>query len=270
MISYRSLAARTALLAGLAAAPLGLRAEAPAWVKDPCAGIDCSATLTGVGRASLLPEMRISSAVAYAQAVKNLSSDLGETISLNERTFAENQGQSLDSAIKDLSESPLGTSLMKIYGGMNSDAVSVTIQLRALPDGGAKVFAQEYVDAAARTLYVRLLMGRSTVEYLRAAGRPAAARARAARGDAALEKSLEGGFSLYPGRHVRLSSQDVRVGRKNEFTLWVQDDDSGLTWVEQWPVGGADLLQGGQLAAKYVFDKRAKEWTLSTRAGTPE
>ena len=252
MISYRSLAARAALLAGLAAAPLGLRAEEPAWVKDPCAGIDCNAALTGVGRASLLPEMRISSAVAYAQAVKNLSSYLGETISLNERTFAENKGQSLDSAIKDLAESPLGTSLMKIYGGMNSDAVSVTIQLRTIPDGGRRAYAQEFVDSDARTLYVRLLMGRSKA------------------GDSALAKSLGGEFSPYPGRHVRLSSQDVRVGKKNEFTLWVQDDDSGLTWVEQWPVGGADLLQGGQLMAKYVFDKRAKEWTLTRREGASE
>ncbi|MCX5795803.1 MAG: hypothetical protein NTY77_09945 [Elusimicrobia bacterium] len=264
-------AAWAVLLAGLAAAPARLCAQAPAWVNDPCGGIDCAAIVAGVGRADFLPEMRISSAVAYAQAVKNLSSSLAETISLNERTYySDNRGQSLDSAIKDLAESPLGTSLMKIYGGSNSDTVSVTIQLRPLPDGEAKVYAQEYADAAARTLYVRLLMGRRTVEYLRAAGRPAAARACAARGEADLEKSLEGGFSLYPGRRIRMSSQDIRVGRRNEFTLWVQDDDSGLTWVEQWPAGGADLLQGGQLAAKYVFDRRLKEWALARRAGASD
>ncbi|MDD5629387.1 MAG: hypothetical protein PHU21_10010 [Elusimicrobia bacterium] len=248
---------------------VGAPAPTPAWVQDPCAGIDCGSAVAGVGRADLLPEVRISSALAYAQAVKSLSASLAETITLNERAYGEGRGQSADSAIKNLAESPLGSALMKIYGGRNSDTVSVAIQLRVLADSESKVFAQEFLDAAARTLYVRLLMHRSTLDYLRAAQRPAAARTRAARGEAALERSLQEPFTLYPGRHVRMSSQDIRVGRKNEFTLWVQDDDAGLTWVEQWPAGGADLLRGGEVAAKYVFDRRLKDWSLAGRPGAP-
>jgi hypothetical protein len=228
-----------ALAVGLCVIPMSLRAQVPAWVHDPCAGLDCGVTLAGVGRAYFLPEMRISSAVAYAQAVRNLSASLADTLSIRERLHAEDRGQSADSAVKDWVESPIATALIKIYGGTDSDTVSVAIQLKSLAGDGPKVYAQEFIDPAARTLFVRLVMSR---------------------GGAALEQSLAGGFSPWLGRRIRMSSQDVRVGDHNEYTLWVEDDDAGLTWVEQWPSGGADLLQGGQIAAKYVFDRGLKDW----------
>jgi len=223
---------------------MGLRAEVPAWVHDPCAGLDCGATLAGVGRADFLPEMRISSAVAYAQAARNLSASLADVLSVSERLYAEDQGQSGDSAVKDLVESPLGSALIKTYGGPYSDTISVTIQLKSLEGGDVKVYAQEFADPAGRTLFVRLLMSRS---------------------GAALEQRPPEGSSLWRGQRIRMSSQDVRVGRHNEYTLWVEDADAGLTWVEQWPTGGADMLQGGQLAEKYVFDRALKDWTIAPR-----
>jgi hypothetical protein len=189
--------------------------------------------------------MRISSAVAYAQAARNLSASLADVVSVSERLYAEDQGQSGDSAVKDLVESPLGTALTKTYGGPDSDTISVTIQIKNLVGGDAKVYAQEFPDPAARTLYVRLLMSR---------------------GGAALDQRLPEGFSPWRGQRIRMSTQDVRVGRHNEYTLWVEDEDAGLTWVEQWPSGGADMLQDGQLAEKYVFDRALKDWTLAPRA----
>jgi hypothetical protein len=240
---------RAALIFGLWAIPMGLRAQAsaqaPSWVHDPCAGLDCGVMLTGVGRADFLPEMRISSAVAYAQATRALSSSLADILSINERVYAEGAGQNVDSAVKDLVESPLGSALVKTYGGLDSDTISVAIQLKSLEAGGAKVYAQEFSDAAARTLFVRLVMSRD------------------ARDDAALEKRATDGFSLWRGRRIRMSSEDVRVGDHNEYTLWVEDNDAGLTWVEQWPLGGADLLQGGEPVAKYVFDRGLKDWTTA-------
>ncbi|MBI5240995.1 MAG: hypothetical protein HY926_11025 [Elusimicrobia bacterium] len=249
----------------------GAPAPPPDWIHDRCAGLDCAATLAGVGRSDFLPDMRVSSAVAYAQATRNLSASLASILSLNERVYGENSGGTADSAIKDLVESPLGTALMKSYGGMDSDVVSVAIQTRSLSDGDFKVYAQEFSDPAKHTLFVRLMMDRASADYLlsqrRAAGArpPSAARDKALRGAAALEKRLAGAAAPWPGSRIRMSSQDIRVGRKNEYTLWVEDLDAGFTWVEHWPTGGADLLQGGQTAAKYVYDKLLKEWAAKAR-----
>jgi hypothetical protein len=220
--------------------------------------------------------MIISSDVAYAQAARDLSSALANILSLNERLYGEDRGESADSAVKDLVESPVGTALIKTYGGADADTISVAVQVKDLEDGSVKVYAQEFSDPVERTLSVRLLMSRDTADYLLLSRRPvddrslSAMRDRSVRSDSALEGRLGGGFSLWRGRHIRMSSQDVRVGRRNEFTLWVEDDDAGLTWVEQWPLGGADLLQGGQTAAKYVFDKVRREWTARPLAAGAE
>jgi hypothetical protein len=222
------------LVAGLVAP--AARAQTPAWVNDPCAGLDCGAAVAGVGQSVILPEIAISSAIAYAQAVKSLSCSLSNKLSSNERAYGEGAGEVVDSAVKDLTESPLGSALTKTYGGKNSDAISVAIELKP-PPAALRAYAQEFVDPAERTLYVRLVMPRAGSEF-----------------------SLGEGFTVWKSRRIRLSTQDVRVGRQNELTLWVQDADLGLTWIEQWPDGGADLMKDGQVASKYVFDRGARRW----------
>jgi hypothetical protein len=232
-------AAAAALLALGALVPGVLRAEAPAWAGDPCAGLDCGAAVAGVGQAQMLPEPAISSAVAYAQAVKSLASALSIKIASNERAYGEGTGEVVDSALKDLADSPLGSALTKTYGSKNSDSISVAIELKNSPDA-PRAYVQEAVDAAERTLYVRVVLPRSGAEF-----------------------ALGPGFSVWKPRRIRLSTQDVRVGPQNEFTLWVQDADADLTWVEQWPDGGADLMKNGQVAASYVYDRAARRWTLA-------
>jgi hypothetical protein len=236
--------ARIVLIAAAVSAPAAARAAAPAWVSDPCAGLDCAATPAGVGQSSLLPELSISSAIAYAQAARSLSGSLTEFVSVSARQYAEDTGQETaeDSAVKDMVKSPLGAALTKNYASNDADTISVSIELTPLPDAGARVFSQEFVDESSGTLYVRLILDRS--------GNGAA----------------PDGFSAYPGRRVRLNSQDVRVGRYNEFTLWVQDDETGLTWVEEWPMGGADLMKGGQVSASYVFDSAKERWKPTSPA----
>lgn len=223
----------------LLALPAAARAAAPAWAADPCAGVDCAATPAGVGQADLLPETAISSAIAYAQAARGLSAAMAEFVSVNERQYGEDAGQAVDSAVKDMVKSPFGSAMTKTYGSADADTISVAIGLKRIEDAGVRVYAQEFVDVSSGTLYVRLLLDRS------AGGAPA-------------------GFAAWPGRRVKLSSQDVRVGRHNEFTLWVQDEEAGLTWVEQWPMGGADLMKDGQVSAKYVFDP-SSGWRTSRR-----
>lgn len=230
----------SALVLLLVSAPAVLRAQPPAWAENPCVGLDCGAAVAAVGQAEFLPEMRISSAIAYAQAVKNLSSSLSNKMSSNNREFGENAGEEVDSAIKDLTDSPLGSALTKTYGGGNSDEISVAISLNAATNDAVRAYVQEFADPEERTLYVRVVMPRTSGEF-----------------------RLGEGFSSWKGRKIRLSTQDVRVGRQNEFTLWVEDGDSGLTWVEQWPDGGADLMKNGQVAEKFVFDRVGRRWVPS-------
>jgi len=227
---------RTLALALLLIAPAAARAGAPAWATNPCADLDCAATPAGVGQADLLPETAISSAIAYAQAARVLSASLTEFVSVNERQYGEEVGQSVDSAVKDMVKSPLGSAMTKTYGSAEADTISVAIGLKRIADAAVRVYAQEFVDVSSGTLYVRLLLDRSA-----SAAPPS-------------------GFAAWPGRRVKLSSQDVRVGRRDEFTLWVQDEEAGLTWVEQWPLGGADLMKDGQVSAKYVFDRDREAW----------
>jgi len=224
----------------LVSVPAAVRAQPPAWAENPCAGLDCGAAVAAVGEAEFLPEMRISSAIAYAQAVKNLSASLSNTLSSSNRDFGENEAEVVDSAIKDLADSPLGTALTKTYGGVDSDEISVAIRLKSPADGAVRAYVQEFADPDERTLYVRVVMPRGSGEF-----------------------SLGEGFSAWKGRRIRLSTQDVRVGGQNEFTMWVEDGDDGLTWVEQWPDGGADLLRNGEVARKFVFDRIGRRWVPS-------
>jgi hypothetical protein len=214
------------------------RADVPAWLENPCAGLDCSATPAGVGEAAILPELVISSAIAYAQAARGLSSAMDDSVSSSGRQYGEGAGQQEDSAVKGMVRSPLGTALMKSYGasGSDSDTISVAIRLQRIEDPRVRVFAQEYVDLSSGTLFVRLMLDRS--------GR----------------MTPPAGFTTWPGRRILLNSQDVRVGRHDELTLWVRDEDAGLTWVEQWPFGGADLMREGEVSAKFVFDRVREEW----------
>jgi hypothetical protein len=235
-------ARRLLLLAGLL--PAASRAQVPAWVRDPCAGVDCGAAAAGVGQSVVLPEIRISSAIAYALAAKSVSSSLSNRLSSNERAYGEGAGEEVDSAVKDLAVSPLGSALTKTYGGKNSDAISVAIELKSLTDGSVRAYAQEFVDPSERTLYVRLVIPRTAAEF-----------------------RLGEGFRVWKGRRVRLSTQDVRVGVQNELTLWVQDADAGLTWVEQWPDGGADLMKDGRVADRFVFDRIGRRWVPAPKEG---
>ena len=212
-------------------------AGAPAWVSDSCAGLDCAAEIAGVGQADFIPDMRLSSAVAYAQAVRNLSSMMSNRLAVDDRQYGESRGQSLDSAVKAVVASPLGVAMTKIYGDASSDYISMAIELKPLEDPNLQVYAQEYVDVSSQTLYVRLVMSRSAV--------PMAA--------------LADGVPWRGGR-IRVTSQDIRVGRKNELTLWVEDQDAGLTWVEHWPTGGADLMRDGRIASSFVFDQWRNAW----------
>lgn len=232
------------LLAALLLAPAAAHADVPAWANDPCVGLDCAATPAGVGQSSLLPEMTISSAIAYAQAARSLSGAMTEFVSVNARQYQEESAQAVDSAVKDTVKSPLGAALTKNYAGSDADTISVSIMLQRVTDPAVRVFAQEAVDASSGTLYVRLMLYRSP------------------------DATPPAGFVPWPGRRVRLNSQDVRVGRHNEMTLWVQDDEAGLTWVEQWPMGGADLMKDGQVQTSFIFDRAHERWMASTK-GTP-
>lgn len=222
-------------------------AEPPVWTSDPCAGLDCSEVVAGVGQADLLPEIKISSAVAYAEAARQLSSRLSDVVSVEVKSYGEDRGQLMDSAVKDLSRSALGAALTKTYGDENADTISVTVALNPIDAGKLQVYAQEYVDLSSQTLWVRLVTGRAEAE----GAAPAAGADLAARLPDA---------TLWRGGRIRLSSEDVRVGRRDEFTLWAEDDDAGLAWVERWPGGGGDLLRGGAVAQQYVYDQRLDRW----------
>lgn len=230
------MASRAALIVALLGAPAAVRAQAPPWANAPCAGLDCAATPAGVGAADLLPEPAVSSAIAYAQASRALAASLESALSVRERVYGEDADSTMDGAVKDLVRSPLGAALTKTYALTDSDMITTTIDLRPPVEPGVRVFAQESVDVSSRTLYVRLALSRD----------PAAA--------------APPGFSLWPGRRVRLSAQDIRVGRQNELIFWVEDADAGLTWMEQWPTGGADLVRAGGRTEKFVFDGLADAW----------
>jgi Xaa-Pro aminopeptidase len=250
--------------------PLALRAQAPSWVKDSCAGLDCGAVLAGVGEADFIPEARISSAVAYAQAARSLSLRLASTMTLRDRQYAQRAGEAHDSAVKDWVESPMGMALTKAYAENDSDVIDVTIELKRLLDKNVRVYAQEFLDPASGALAVRLVMNRSASDYFLAVRRSATAtelataREAMAAGDAALEAALGPGFSRWMGATVRLASQDIRVGKHNEFTLLVETGEDSLTWVEHWPSGGADLLRHGEAAEQYAYDNASSRWTRRT------
>ncbi len=234
-----------AVAAVLGLMPVSARAQQrPAWLADPCAGLDCARTLVGVGQADLLPEIKLSSAVAYAEAARELSLGLADFVSVGVQAYGEDAGQVLDSAVKDLARSPLGSSLTKTYGDENADTISVTIKVNPFDEAAMRVYAQEFVDISSQTLYVRLVAERA------APGDDAGLRARLA----------DDGYVVWRGGRLRLASEDVRVGRRNEFTLWAEDQDAGLAWVEHWPSGGGDLLRGGEVAQQYVYDKRLDRW----------
>lgn len=260
----RSLAAAS-VLALLLAAPS--RAEVPAWAADPCAGLDCSWAVAGVGEADLVPDVRVSSAVAYAQAARALAQRLGDSMAMRERLYTEEAGSAGDSSTKDLVESPLGAALTKTYAGTDSDLVTVTVRLQRLA-AGTTVFAQEAVDASSGTLRVRLAMTRAAVEYARAASTATAAGREAPsdalrRADGALAERLGPGASAWPGRDARMATQLLRVGGHDEVTLLVQDRDAGVTWIEHWPTGGADLLTSDGRTEKLLFDKPTNRWVAA-------
>jgi len=279
-----------ALLA--AALPASGQAAAPEWRENPYAGLDRGAVLAGSGEADYAPEMRISSAIAYAQSVKTLSDSLVNFISLRGVSYGENKGQSANDAVKDLVESPLGAALTKTYAGRNSDIVELTIAVNRLEDELVKVYAQEQEDAAAATLHVRVVMARSTADYLlfvkSRGGSEGDIRARAAgklgpaetdrmlrrfrdlkdamgRDNPALERSLAAPYAVWKGGRLRLNFREIRVGRRSEYTLLVEDKDAGIGWIEHWPTGGADLMKGGQVAQSFVFAKASGRW----RPGRP-
>lgn len=221
------------------------RAGAPSWVGDACAGLDCGADYASVGQADFLPEMRLSSAVAYAQAVRGMSAMISNRIVVDDRMYEEGRGKAEDSAVRAIVTSPLGSAMTKIYGDDASDFISMAIELNPLAAPAPRVYAQEYVDVSSQTLYVRLVMSRTSA--------PVAAFADAV---------------PWKGGRIRVSSEDVRVRRKNELTLWVEDQDAGLTWVEYWPTGGADLMRDGRVSSSFVFDRVRGAWK-STAAAPP-
>lgn len=217
-------------------------AAAPAWIDDPCAGLDCAADAAGVGQSELLPEMRLSSAAAYASAARELSSRFSDRTAVDDRLYLEGGGKAEASAVVAVVDSPLGRAMTKIYGDDSSDLISSAVELRRLDEGSPPVYAQEYVDVSSQTLYVRLVMSRSTATI-----------------------SIPAGGVAWKGARVRVSSEDIRAGRKNELALWVEDEDAGLTWVEYWPDGGADLMRGGAIQSSYVFDRLRGVWKDSAR-----
>lgn len=230
------------LCAAAACAPV-MAAEPPGWLSDPCAGVDCSSVYAGVGQADLLPVVRISSALAYAEAARRVGERFGERMAINERVYGENAAESADSAVRDVMRSPLGAAMTKTYGDAEADVVSVTVDLKPLA-AGVTAYAQEFVDPEARTLYVRLLLPRASS----AAAPPGAP---------------------WRGASIRVASEDLRAGRRNEFFLLAQDRDAGLTWVERWPGGGADLLKDGEVAAKYVYDRARESWGPAPASAEP-
>lgn len=252
--------------------PAGAAQAAPAWVSDPCAGIDCSTTLAGVGQADLLPDIRISSAIAYAEAARQLSSVLEERLAMGSHVYGERAGQLADSALKSVVESPLGAALTKTYGDADDDMISVAVTLNPISDPAVKAYAQEFLDVSSATLWVRLLMTRSSAEYFQdvsasSAAATSQARATLAEDDAALEARLSGELIPWAGQRWRVSSQDIRAGSRNEYILWAEDQDARLAWEESWPYGGASLLKDGQVAARYVFDSDLNQWEKVKESG---
>jgi hypothetical protein len=213
------------------------RADAPAWLNDPCDGLDCRAAYAGVGQADFIPEMRLSSAVAYAQAARNLSAMISDKIQVDDKFYEEARGTVGNSALKAVSSSPLGNSMTKIYGDDHSDLITMAVELKRLEDPDLQVYAQEYVDVSSRTLYVRLSMSRSA--------KPLSPFADSVR---------------WNGGRIRVSYQDIRAGRKTELTLFVEDQDADMTWEEYWPIGGAELFRGGKVASIYMFDPDRNDW----------
>lgn len=210
-----------------------VRAEPPPWMAEPCAGVDCGAFFVGVGQADVLPEPRLTSAVACAQAARALGGALGDAVAVNARSYGEERGAEADSVVRSVVRSPLGAAMTKAYGEGDADVISVTVDLK--PSPATRVFAQEVLDEREGALYVRLLIAKT------AAAEPA-------------------GFAVWAPRRLRLSTQDVRVGGKNELTMLVEDLDAGLSWMERWPTGGGDLMRGAEVAAKYVHHGLLRSW----------
>jgi hypothetical protein len=84
-------------------------------------------------------------------------------------------------------------------------------------------------------------------------------------------KSLEplDGAVLWNGGRIRVSYQDIRAGRKTELTLYVEDQDAGMTWEEYWPIGGAEILHDGKVASIYLFDQDRGSW-MPTQTALPK
>jgi hypothetical protein len=181
--------------------------------------------------------MRLSSAVAYAQAVRGLAAMISNRIVVDDRMYEEGRGKAEDSAVRAIVTSPLGSAMTKIYGDDASDFISMAIELKPLADPAVLVYAQEYVDVSSQTLYVRLVMSRTSAPV----------------------PAFAGGVPWKGGR-IRVSSEDVRIRRKNELTLWVEDKDAGLTWIEYWPTGGASLAREGRASSSFVFDRLRGAW----------
>jgi hypothetical protein len=276
--------------------PAAAEAVAPAWTNDAYAGLDKDCALAGLGQSDFFPEVRISSAVAYAYSVRKMSESLADIISMQARSYSEDAGSVEDSAVKDLVRSPLGSALTKTYGDAESDDMEMTIAVRRLDDDNVRVYAQEYPDAAARTLHVRTVMSQSTVDYLIFAKRYGASemeimastvgklqpsetsdlvqrfkklKVAMATANSALEGRLGDGFAVWKGGNLRLDSREIRAGKHSEDTLFVEDKDLGLGWIERWPSGGADLMKGGEVVAQYTFNKRLKQWVASPGAQDP-
>jgi len=146
-------------------------AQRPDWLQDPCSGLDRDAVLCGMGSSEIKPEEEITSAIAVAFAIKDLSSILSLKVSQLSKNYAEktlSEGGIAESATKNTMKSPLGFALFKNYA--SSDAaqtltmLSVEVDEIAAPDFA--MFWQTYTDSRKKELYARVLVPLASVRYL--------------------------------------------------------------------------------------------------------
>lgn len=164
---------RDVLLAALAfllgAAPVF--AQRPDWVQDPCSGMGRASVLCGLGSSEIKPDEEITSAIAFAFAVKDISSLLSLKVSQLGKNYGEktsSEGELSESATKNSMKSPFGFALFKTYAS-NDAAQTLTVlsvEVAEIRDPDFQMFWQQYTDTKKGEVYVRAMVPVTSVRYL--------------------------------------------------------------------------------------------------------
>ena len=146
-------------------------AERPDWLQDPCSGLGRDFVLCGIGSSEIKPDEEITSAIAVAFAVKDISSILSLKVSQLSKNYAEKtqtEDGLAESATKNTMKSPLGFALFKTYSS-NDAAQTLTllsVEIDEIADPDFAMFWQTYTDVKKKELYARALVPMASVRYL--------------------------------------------------------------------------------------------------------